>query len=83
MTGCVRWCAITEREGEPQVTSEEMQRVVEQVNSMRMAMADVRKHATNEDLQRMEKMEEGLKKLQEEARTRQEGHRGTVRDDEA
>ena len=68
---CEQMRAITAREGEPQVTSEEMQRVVEQVKSMRMTMADVRKHATNEDLQRMEKMEEGWKKFEEEARTRQ------------
>ena len=54
------------------MTSEEMERLVEQVGRLRMAMADVRKRATNEDLQRMEKMEGALKKLEEETRTRQE-----------
>ena len=49
---------ITEYVGKSQATREEMQHVVEQVKSMRMVMADARKHAT-------EKMEEGLKKLEE------------------
>ena len=40
---CDQMRMITEPEGEPQVTSEEMQRVVEKVKSMRMAMADVRR----------------------------------------
>ena len=64
--------SITECVGKSQATSEEVQRVVEEVKSMRMVMAGARKHATSEGLQRMEKMDDGLKKLEKEARTRQE-----------
>ena len=55
MMGCWDVCeqmrSITERACESQVTSEEMQRIVEQVGRLRMAMADVRKRTTKEDLQ--------------------------------
>ena len=69
---CEQMRLITECVGKLQVTSEEMQRVVEQVKSMRMVMAGVREHATSEDFQCMEEMREGLKNVEEEARTRQE-----------
>ena len=62
----------TERAHESQVTSEDMQRVVEQVRRLWLAMADAQKQATNEDLERVVKVYESLKILVEEARTRQE-----------
>ena len=62
---CEQMRSITKSARESQVTSDEMQSIVEQV-------ADVKKRATNEDLQRVVNMKEGLEKLVEEARTRQE-----------
>ena len=69
---CEQLRLITERAHESQVTSEDMQRVVEQVGRLRLAMADAQKQATNDDLERVVKVEESLKILMEEARTRQE-----------
>ena len=67
---------------ESQVTSGEMQRLVEQVGRLRMAMADVRKRVASEDLQRTKRMEEGLKKLEEETRIRQEEVRAKGTDEQ-
>ena len=52
---CEQVSSITECVGKSKATSEEVQRVVEEVKSMRMVMAGARKHATSEGLQRMRK----------------------------
>ena len=65
---CEQMRLITECVGKSKARSEEMQRVVEQVKSMRMVVGGVRKHVTSEDLQCMEKKREGLKNEEEEAR---------------
>ena len=79
---CEQMRSITASACESQVTSEEMQRIVEQVGRLRMALADVRKRATNVDLQRTQRMEECLKKLEEETRTRQEEVRARCTDEQ-
>ena len=79
---CEQRRSITESARESQVTSEEMQCLVEHVRRLRMAMADVRKRVTSEDLQRVKRMEEGLKKLEEKTRIRQEEVRAKGTDEQ-
>ena len=54
-----------------QVTSEVMQRIVEHVVRMRLMAENMKKQAFDDDLQRVEKMEQGLKVFMEEVRDRQ------------
>ena len=82
---CERMRLVTEQANELHVTDEDMQRFVEQVEKLRMAMTDVRKQWTGEDLQRATKMEEDAKLLMEETTGRgtSKGCRGRGRDDES
>ena len=66
----MRW--ITESANELQSTDEDKRRFAEQVEKLRKAMASVKKQATGQDLQRVADMEEGLKMLMDDTRTRQE-----------
>ena len=54
-----------------QVTDEVMQRIVEHVVKMRLMTENMKKQASDDDLQRVEKMEQGLKVFMEEMRDRQ------------
>ena len=54
-----------------QVTNEDMQRIVGQVVRMRLMAENMKKQASDDGLQRVEKMEQGLKVFVEEVRTRQ------------
>ena len=54
-----------------QVTDEVMQRIVEHVVKMRLMAGNMKKQASDDDLQRVEKMEQGLKIFAEEMRDRQ------------
>ena len=54
-----------------QVTDEVMQRIVEHVVRMRLMAENMKKQASDDDLQRVEKMEQGLKVFMEEVRARQ------------
>ena len=54
-----------------QVTGEVMQRIVEHVVRMRLMTENMKKQASDDDLQRVEKMEQGLKVFMEEVRDRQ------------
>ena len=54
-----------------QVTDEVMQRIVEHVVKMRLMAENMKKQASDDDLQRVEKMEQGLKIFVEEMRDRQ------------
>ena len=54
-----------------QVTDEVMQRIVEHVVRMRLMAENMKKQASDDDLQRVEKMEQGLKVFMEEVRDRQ------------
>ena len=54
------------------MTSEDTQRMVEKVESLRMVITGVKIQPTSENLQRVAKMEEKLRRLMEEAKTRQE-----------
>ena len=54
-----------------QVTGEVMQRIVEHVVRMRLMAENMKKQASDDDLQRVEKMERGLKVFMEEVRDRQ------------
>ena len=54
-----------------QVTDEVMQRIVEHVVRMRLMVENMKKQASDDDLQRVEKMEQGLKVFMEEVRDRQ------------
>ena len=53
------------------VTNEDVQRIVEQVVKTRLRIANMKKQASDDDLQRVEKMEQGLKVFMEDVRTRQ------------
>ena len=53
------------------VTGEVMQRIVEHVVRMRLMAENMKKQASDDDLQRVEKMEKGLKVFTEEVRDRQ------------
>ena len=54
-----------------QVTDEVMQRIIEHVVKMRLMTENMKKQASDDDLQRVEKMEQGLKVFMEEMRDRQ------------
>ena len=54
-----------------QVTDEVMQRIVEHEVRMRLMAENMKKQASDDDLQRVEKMEQGLKIFMEEVRDRQ------------
>ena len=54
-----------------QVTDEIMQRIVEHVVRLRLMAENVKKQASDDDLQRVEKMEQGLKVFMEEVRDKQ------------
>ena len=54
-----------------QVTDEVMQRIVEHVVKMRLMTENMKKQASEDDIQRVEKMEQGLKVFMEEVRDRQ------------
>ena len=53
------------------VTGEVMRRIVEHVVRMRLMAENMKKQASDDDLQRVEKMEQGLKVFMEEVRDRQ------------
>ena len=53
------------------VTDKVMQRIVEHVVKMRLMTENMKKEASDDDLQRVEKMEQGLKVFMEEMRDRQ------------
>ena len=53
------------------VTDEVMQRIVEHVVRMRLMAENMKKEASDDDLQRVEKMEQGMKVFMEEVRDRQ------------
>ena len=54
-----------------QVTDEVMQRIVEHVVKMRLMTENMKKQASDDEFQRVEKMEQGLKVFMEEMRDRQ------------
>ena len=54
-----------------QVMTEVMQRIVEHVVRMRLMAENMKNQASDDDLQRVEKMEQGLKVFIEEVRARQ------------
>ena len=53
------------------VTGEVLRRIVEHVVRMRLMVENMKKQASDDDLQRVEKMEQGLKVFMEEVRDRQ------------
>ena len=54
-----------------QVTNEGVQRIVEHVVRLRLMMANMKKQGSDDDSQRVEKMEHGLKVLMVDVRARQ------------
>ena len=55
-----------------EMTSEDTQCILEKFEGLRMVMTSVKMQSTNENLEHAAKMEENLKRLMEEAQTKQE-----------
>ena len=62
---------MSEKAKSLQVTDEVMQRIVEHVVRIRLMAENMKKQASDDDLQRAERMERGLKVFMEEVRDRQ------------
>ena len=64
--------SMSEQAKSLQVTNENIQRIVEHVARVRLMAENMKKQASDDDLQRVEKMEQMLKVFMEEVRARQE-----------